>query len=176
MQKFYLDPNIQEVKSYVGESVIFLNVTAYAWYSNTYDNIIYHANDFNASYLYEPIFYNGYLKFIPNNPNFAVSIVAHNPRPLDPYLISRVISIFGNDSAIIRIFQRDLYPAYSTTFLKPIISNSKEWLFLVNETNLATPSEDQFPYFTISVSGSAGITEHDYEPGSPPSYLGSPTS
>ena len=135
--------------------------------------------DFNTSYLYEPIFYNGYLVFTPHGgstANFSVSITSQNPSPLDPHLISQATSIFGNDRQVISSMERDLYPANTTMVLKPVISNSKEWVFLINQTNVATSTLDQIPYFEISVTGSTGYTEYVYQPNNPPHYLSAPTT
>jgi hypothetical protein len=178
VQKYYFLSSIQQIKNYVNiDSIMYFNVTAYAWYTNNYNSKVYPTNDFNTSYLYEPIFYNGYLVFKPyggSNADFSVSIVAHNPSPLDSYLVTETSSIFGNDTKVVSSLERDLYPAYSTTVLKPVISNSQEWVFLINQTNLATPNVDGMPYFTISVSGKTGYTEYFYQPNNPPYYLSPP--
>lgn len=155
VQKYYFVSGIQQIKNYVSvDSIIYFNVRASVWYNNSYDSNSYRTSDFNTSYLYEPIFYNGYLIFRPyggSAANFSVSIVSHNPSPIDSYLVSKAASIFGNDGRVISSLEQDLYPAYSTTILKPVISNSQEWVFLINQTNLAFPNVNQMPYFTISV-------------------------
>jgi hypothetical protein len=180
VQKYYFLSSIQQIKSYVNvDSTMYFNVTACAWYTNTYNSNIYRTNDLNTSYLYEPVFYNGYLIFRPSggsNADFSVSIVSHNPSPLDSYLVSEASSIFGNDANVVSSLEQDLYPAYSTTILKPVISNSQEWVFLINQTNLATPNVDGMPYFTISVSGETGYTEYFYQPNNPPYYLSPPVT
>jgi hypothetical protein len=179
VQKYYFLSNMEQINNYVDtNSIMYFNVTTSAWYTNTYSSKTFRTSDFNASYLYEPIFYNGYLVFKPfggssRAMDFSVSIVSHNPDPLDSYLISEASSIFGSDTTVIGSLERDLYPAYSTTILKPVISNSQEWVFLINQTNMATANSDGMPYFTISVSGNAGYTEYYYEPNNPPYYLSS---
>jgi hypothetical protein len=180
VQKYYFLSSIQQIRNYVNiDSIMYFNVTASAWYANTYGSRTYRTSDFNASYLYEPIFYSGYLVFRPYgglDEDFSVSIISHNPSPLDSFLVSEASSIFGNDNPVTSSLGQDLYPAYSTTILKPIISNSQEWVFLINQTNLATPNVDGMPYFTISVSGKTGYTEYFYEANNPPYYLSPPAT
>jgi hypothetical protein len=180
VQKYFFLASIQQLKNYISvDSIMYFNVTVSAWYVNTYNSNMYRSSDFNTSYLYEPIFYNGYLIFKPSSgssADFSVSIVAHNPSPLDTYLVSETISIFGNDNSVISSLEQDLYPAYSSTVLKPVISNSQEWVFLINQTNIATPNVDGMPYFTVSVSGNNGYTEYFYQPNNSPYYLSSPVT
>jgi hypothetical protein len=177
VQKYYFLSNISEIKSYVGSSTIYLNVTVNAWYSNSYNSNTYKTSDFNTSYLYEPILYDGYLMFRPYGgfaENFSASIVSHNPSPLDLYLISKAIKIFGNDTQILSSLDQDLYPANFTTVLKPVISNSSGWVFLINQTNLGFPGLNEMPNLTISVSGNSGYTAYTYESNNPPYYLSAP--
>ena len=180
VEKYYFLSDIQQIENYVSaDSITYFNVTAYAWYDNSYDSINYRTNNFNTSYLYQPIFFNGYLVFRPyggSDANFSVSIVSHNPSPLDSYVVSEASSVFGNDTNAITSLDQDLYPAYSATILKPLISDSQEWVFLINQTNLATSNSDAMPYFTISVSGKAGYTQYIYEANNPPYYLSAPVT
>src|SRR5487761_38285 len=180
VQKYYFLSGIQQIKNYVDvDSITYFNVTTSAWYNNSYDSNSYRTSDFNTSYLYEPIFYNGYLVFRPyggSAANFSVSVISHNPSPLDSYLVSKADSIFGNDSRAISSLEQDLCPAYSTPVLEPVISNSQEWVFLVSQTNMAFPNLDQMPYFTISVSGNTGYTEYTYQANNPPYYLSPPVT
>lgn len=180
LHKFYFLSNVQEIENYTStDSIIYFNVTVNAWYENMYHSNAYQTNNFNSSYLYQPIFYNGYLVFTPYgglDANFSISVVSHNPNPLDPYLISEASSIFENNTSAIGSLEQDLYPAYSTTVLKPLISNSQEWVFLVNQSNLATSNSDAMPYFTISVSGRSGYTQYTYEANAPPYYLSAPVT
>ena len=181
--KFYFLANPSSIQSYISNSgIIYFNVTESAWYSPS-ANATLRYSEFNTSYLYEPIFYNGFLVFTNNNPNilieypansFNVSVVAHNPNPLDAYLVQKVVGIFGNDSRVIDAFEPDLYAANSTMELKPIFANATEIVFLVNQTNIMTSSTAQMPYFTISVRGIAGMTTYQYNESNPPSYLGRP--
>ena len=154
--KFYF--NSTEIQSYVSEnSIIYFNVSESAWYSlGAVKN-----SDFKTSYLYEPLSYNGYLVF--KNTNNA-SIVAHNPDPLNMYLLQKVEAIFGGDSDVMSSFKLDLYPAYNSTMtLKPFFQNTTEEVFLINQTNIMIPSESlAVPYFTISVHGIAGVTTYAY--------------
>jgi len=178
VQKYYFLSNIQQIENYASaDSIIYFNVTACAWYDNAYGSSNYRTNDFNTSYLYQPIFFNGYLVFNPyggSDANFSVRIVSHNPSPLDNYVVSEASSVLGNDTNPISSLDQDLYPAYSTTILKPLISDSQEWVFLINQTNLATTNADAMPYFTISISGRAGYTQYFYEANNPPYYLSAP--
>jgi len=180
VQKYYFLSSIQQIENYVSaDSIIYFNVTACAWYDNSYGSINYRTNDFNTSYLYQPIFFNGYLVFKPyggSDANFSVSIVSHNPSSLDSYVISEASSVFGNDTKATSSLEQDLYPAYSTTILKPLISDPKEWVFLINQTNLATSNSDAMPYFTISVSGKAGYTQYVYQANNPLYYLSAPVT
>ncbi len=181
VQKYFFLANIQQIKNYIAgvDSIMYFNVTTSAWYTSGYNSNMYISSDFNSSYLYEPIFYNGYLVFKPSGgsvADFSVSIVSHNPSPLDSYLASETRSIFGNDDTVINSLDQDLYPAYSTTVLKPVISNSEESVFLINQTNIATPNVDEMPYFTISISGKTGYTEFFYQPNNPPYYLSPPVT
>ncbi len=175
--KFYFLANLSSIRNYIAnEGIIYFNVNETAWYLR---DASLHYSEFNTSYLYEPLFYNGYLKFKAENnhsSDFAVSVVAHNPNPLNSYLIQKVEGIFGNDSQVIDSFEQDLYPAYSSIMvLKPYFANSTEEVFLVNQTNIMTPqSLGEVPYFTITVSGISGTTTYQYDAGNPPSYLGQP--
>lgn len=180
VQKFYFLSDVQQIKTYVSsDSISYFNVTVDASYSARYHSIIFRANDFSASYLYEPIFFNGYLLFKSHGgalANFTVTVISENPSPLDARLNLETSSIFGNDSQVLNSLGKDLYPANSTTVLKPRISNSTEWLYLINQTNLALPSMGELPHFTISVEGNTGFTEYNYQPNNPPYYLSSPTT
>jgi len=166
--KFYFKANLSSLINNHG--IIYFNITESAWYSQ---GASIHYSDFNTSYLYEPIFYNGYLVFTNNDPanGFNVSVVAHNPDSLNAYLVQKVVGIFGNDSHVVNDFEPDLYAAYSTMELKPIFANATEVMFLVNQTNIMTSSSAQMPYFTISVRGLIGMTTYQYNPSS---YLGQP--
>ena len=175
--KFYFLANLSSIRGYISDDgIIYFNVNETAWYLH---DATLHYSEFNTSYLYEPLFYNGYLIFKAENDHssaFTVSIVAHNPDPLDLYLIQQVKGIFGNDPQVIDSFEQDLYAAYSSTMvLKPSFANSTEELFLVNQSSIMTPqSLGEVPYFTISVSGVSGATTYQYDASNPPSYLGEP--
>ena len=154
--KFYF--NSTEIQSYVsGNSIIYFNVSESAWYSLGAEK----NPDFKTSYLYEPLSYNGYLVF--KNTNNA-SIVAHNPHPLNLYLLQKEEAIFGSNPGVISSFKMDLYPAYNSTMtLKPFFENATEEVFLINQTNIMIPSESlAVPYFTISVQGIAGETTYEF--------------
>jgi hypothetical protein len=167
VEKYYFMANMTEIDRYLSEGIVYFNVTESA---RSYDFAgSNNSNLFNTSYLYEPLFYNGYLVFSGSSQD-NVTITSYNPNPLDPYLISNVISVFGNDSKVISAFTSDLYEASSSFELKPIAPG----VYLVNQTNIATITNPQMPYLEISVSGPSGSTTYEYT-GNPPSYLGSPT-
>ncbi|MCL5068144.1 MAG: hypothetical protein M1368_07320, partial [Thaumarchaeota archaeon] len=177
--KFYFLANLSSIRAYIAnDGIIYFNVSETAWYLH---DATLHYSEFNTSYLYEPLFYNGYLIFKAAENDlssaFTVSVVAHNPDPLNQYLIQQVKGIFGNDPQVIDSFEQDLYAAYSSTMvLKPCFANATEEVFLVNQTNIImTPqSLGEVPYFTISVSGVSGTTTYQYDASNPPSYLGEP--
>ena len=173
--KFYFLANLPSIQSYILNSgIIYFNVTEAAWYSL---NATLRYSDFNTSYLYEPVFYNGYLVFSANNiANYNILVAVSNPNPLDPFLFQQVVGIFGNDSNVINAFSPDLYSAYSTMELKPIFANATEEVFLVNQTNIMNSLSAQMPYFTISVSGQMEMITYQYDANNPPSYLGSAVS
>lgn len=162
MWKFYFVASFPSIQNYISnDGIVYFNITESAWYSQG----TIRSSDYNTSYLYEPIFYNGYLIFKAANPDtvFNISIVAHNPDPLDEYLINEVTGIFGNDSQVIDSFQKDLYAAYSTTMvLKPYFENSTTEVFLVNQTDIMNGQSSGAPYFTITVSGVPGATTYVY--------------
>ena len=180
VQKFFFLSDIQQIKTYVSSnSIIYFNVTVRASYTNRYNSLNISSSDFSTHYLYEPIFYNGYLVFKAYGgdvTNFTVAIISKNPNPLDNQLMLEAASIFGNDSNVINSLKQDLYPAYSTTVLKPIVSNSTEYVYLINQTNIALSSEGEIPNFTISVNSNTGYTEYKYQPNNPPYFLSSPTT
>ncbi|MGA2875531.1 MAG: hypothetical protein ABSE82_08335 [Nitrososphaerales archaeon] len=173
--KFYFLANLPSIQSYISHSgIIYFKVTEAAWYSL---NATLRYSDFNTSYLYEPVFYNGYLVFSANNiANYNILVAVNNPNPLDPYLFQHVVGIFGNDSNVINAFSPDLYSAYSTMELKPIFANATEEVFLVNQTNIMNSLSAQMPYFTISVSGQMEMITYQYDVNNPPLYLGSAVS
>jgi hypothetical protein len=60
---------------------------------------------------------------------------------------------------VIHDFQNDLFPAYSTVMnLKAVNSSGGRWVFLLNDTNLATLNETRMPTLYISVQGQAAAT------------------
>ena len=168
VEKYYFTANMTEIDRYVSEGIVYFNVTEYA---RSYDfaGSSNSSSVFKTSYLYEPLFYNGYLVLTGSSQD-NVTITSYNPNPLDPYLISNVVSVFGNDSKVINAFRSDLCEAGSSFELKPIAAG----VYLVNQTNIATATNSQMPYLEISVSGPSGSTTYKYT-GNPPSYLGSST-
>lgn len=167
VEKYYFTANMTDIDRYLSEGIVYFNVTESA---SSYDFAVSNNNNlFNTSYFYEPLFYNGYLVFSGSSQD-NVTVTSYNPNPLDPYLISKVVSVFGNDSKVISAFTSDLYEASSSFELKPIAPG----VYLVNQTNIATATNSQMPYLEISVSGPSGSTTYEYT-GNPPSYLSSPT-
>jgi hypothetical protein len=155
LAKYYFSSNATDMGSYLtNQGMMYYNVSVFAWYDG-----IRNATDpvFNCSYFYEPIYYNGYLIFdLSGNANPAddnVSVMSYNPSPLDPYLIGEAEGVFGNDSQAVADFQLDLYPANATTVLQPVEASNGVYVFLVNQTNLATYEAYGQPYYVISITG-----------------------
>lgn len=179
VEKFYFLSDLQQIKSYINaDSIVYFNVTVVASYKYSYHLNSYVTEDFTTSYLYQPIFYDGYLIFKPYNnaSNFEMTIISNNPSPLDAHLLSKASYIFGNDSQVINSMEKDLYPAKTTTPIKPMILNSTEWVYLINQTNFGSQTQDGIPYYTVSLSANSGYTEYKYQPNDPPYYLSSPAT
>jgi hypothetical protein len=97
-----------------------------------------------------------------------VTITAQNPSPLNAYLIERVKSAFGNDSSVLKAFEKDLYSSNYTMTLKQLQTNLNGTItYLVNQTNLATISASSFPSFSINVSSELSGASYQFTSQSP---------
>jgi len=155
VQKYYFEGNATDMKDLLTQGFTYLNVTATA---SSQDFAGSNYTLFNASYLYQPIVFNGLLVFksfdSSGNPDpyAIVNITVHNPLPLDQYLISQVRDEFGNDSEVISAFKADLYDAYNETMqLIPFYLSDGTTAFLVNATSLSMPGS-AMPYYNVTVS------------------------
>jgi len=157
--KFYFTSDVGKIKGYSGQGLEYFNVTEQA-ISKDFAGGNYEL--FNTSYLYQPVYYSGYLTVFtygPSglDPSTSVNITLVTPDPLDPHLLAALNETFGQYPEVIHDFQRDLFPAYSPVMtLKPVSSTGGKWIFLLNDTNLATVNETQMPTLYISVKGQAG--------------------
>jgi hypothetical protein len=171
VQKYYFMGNITDFEAYASGGMTYFNLTssAYSWNFAGNTTLL-----FNTTYLYEPIQYNGYLMFkfynADGSPDLSanVTITAQNPSPLNAYLIGRVKSTFGNDSSVLKAFEKDLYPSNYTMVLKQLQPNLNGTItYLVNQTNLATIGVSAFPSFNITVSGELSGTSYQFTSQSP---------
>jgi len=171
IQRFYFMGNLTEFEAYVPDEMTYFNLTSSAYSKNFAGNT---TRLFNSTYLYEPIQYNGYLMFkfynADGSPNLSanVTITAQNPNPLDVYLIGMVKSTFGNDSAVLKAFEKNLYPSNYTMSLKQVQPNRNGTItYLVNQTNLAAIGASAFPSFNITVSSDLSGASYQFTSQSP---------
>ena len=177
VQKYYFENT--NVTANALKGTIYFNTTMSAW-SQDFPFVGNHQFLFNTSYLQEPVLYNGYVIFqtydAAGKPDPAVSnivVKVTNPQPLDPYLVSDAVKVFGNDSHVIAAFDRDLYPASATMTLAPIQQGNGRWVYLVNETNVSLNGNLSLPIYSVTVSGVSSGATYDYSPSIPfVSYLG----
>jgi len=157
--KFYFSSDVGKIQGYAGQGLEYFNVTELA-VSKDFAGGDYAL--FNTSYLYQPVYYSGYLTVFtygPSgpDPSTSVNMTLVTPDPLDPHLLAALNETFGQYPEVIHDFQSDLFPAYSTVMnLKPVSSTGGRWVFLLNDTNLATLNEAQMPTLYISVQGQSG--------------------
>ena len=105
--------------------------------------------------------YDGAGKPDPAVSNIVVKVT--NPNPLDPYLVSKVVKVFGNDSHVIAAFQKDLYAATASMTLVPIQHGDGRWVYLVNQTNISLNGNLTLPIYSVSVTGiSTGASDYNY--------------
>jgi len=171
IQKFYFMGNLTEFEAYAPDEMTYFNLTSSAYSENFAGNT---TRLFNITYLYEPIQYNGYLMFkfynADGSPNLSanVTITAQNSSPLNVYLVRRVESTFGNDSAVLKAFEKDLYPSNYTMTLKQLQPNLNGTItYLVNQTNLAAIGASAFPSFNITVSSELSGASYQFTSQSP---------
>ena len=148
-----------KIQGYTGQGLEYFNVTELA-VSKDFAGGNYGL--FNTSYLYQPVYYSGYLTVFtygPSglDPSTSVNMTLVTPDPLDPHLLATLNETFGQYPQVVHDFQKDLFPAYSAVMnLKPVSSTGGRWVFLLNDTNLAMLNETQMPTLYISVQGQAG--------------------
>jgi hypothetical protein len=157
--KFYFTSDVGKIQGYTGQGLEYFNVTELA-VSKGFAGGNYGL--FNTSYLYQPVYYSGYLTVFtygPSglDPSTSVNITLVTPDPLNPHLLSSLNETFGQYPEVLHDFEEDLYPAYSQVMnLKPVSSAGGKWVFLLNDTNLAMLNETQMPTLYISVQGQSG--------------------
>ncbi|MGD0318090.1 MAG: hypothetical protein ABSB56_00110 [Nitrososphaerales archaeon] len=171
VQKYYFMGNFTEFEACVPDEMTYYNLTSSAYSRDFAGNT---TQLFNTTYLYEPIQYNGYLMFkfynADGSPDLSanVTITAQNPSPLNVYLIGRVESAFGNDSSVLKAFEKDLYPSNSRMTLKQLQPNLNGTItYLVNQTNLATLAVSTFPSFNITISSELSGASYQFTSQSP---------
>jgi len=171
VQKYYFGGNITDFEAYVPHQVTYYNLTSSSYSRNFAGNTM---RLFNTTYLYEPVQYNGYLMFkfynADGSPDLSanVTITAQNPSPLNAYLIGRVDSTFGNDSSVLKAFEKDLYPSNYTMTLTQLQPNLNGTItYLVNQTNLATMGARAFPSFNVTSSSKLSGTLYQFTSQSP---------
>jgi hypothetical protein len=159
IEKFYFASGLPEIEGYTSQGLEYFNVTELA-VSKGFAGGNYGL--FNTSYLYQPVYYNGYITVFtygPSglDPSDSVNISLVTPDPLDPHLLSSLNQTFGSSQQVARDFEDDLYPAYSSVMsLKPLSSSGGIWVFLLNDTNLAMANDTAMPYLYITVTGGSG--------------------
>jgi hypothetical protein len=147
-------------ENYTARGVEWFNATFAAHWNSTGG---VHFDTFQSRYLYEPVLYDGYLNFTAvdqhgrPDPNVRVAVEANNPSPFNVQILDQASKIFGSDPKANASLKADLYEAYNATLtLKPIRMNTGSWLFLVNQTNRASPdgsAPPPMPTLLVSVSG-----------------------
>jgi hypothetical protein len=157
--KFYFESSTTKIGGYTGEGLEYFNVTELA-ISEHYAGGNYGL--FNTSYLYEPVYYNGYISVFTYgpaglDPSASVNITLVTPDPLNPHLLASLNETFGSYPGVVHPFMSDLFPASSYVMsLKPLSSSGGRWVFLLNDTNLAMANDTQMPYLHITVKGASG--------------------
>ncbi len=157
--KFYFASNVGRIQSYTGLGLEYFNATELA-VSKGFAGGNYGL--FNTSYVYQPVFYSGYLTVFtygPSglDPSTSVNITLVNPDPLNPHLLASLNATFGQYPEVVRDFRNDLFPAYSYVMnLKPVSSSGGKWVLLLNDTNLAMMNETQMPYLYLTIQGQSG--------------------
>jgi hypothetical protein len=166
VQKFYFIGNLSSF------SYPYYNVTISA-YSDDFAGSN-RTSLFNTSYLYEPVKYDGELVFHFYNqegkPDTTanVTITAHNPSPINVYLIDVVKSKFGNDTAVLNAFSQDLYPSNYTQQLKQAVPNTNGTIvYFINQTNYAMPQSQALPWFNVIISSQKSGLSFSYSPNPP---------
>jgi hypothetical protein len=156
--KFYFASSVPEIGDLTGEGLEYFNVTELA-ISQHFAGGNYGL--FNTSYLYEPVYYNGYITVFTYgpgglDPSASVNITLVTPDPLDPHLLASLNKTFNSYPEAVHAFKADLFPASSYVMsLKPLSSSGGRWVFLLNDTNLAMANDTQMPTLYINVTGAS---------------------
>jgi hypothetical protein len=157
--KFYFESSIPKVGGYTGEGLEYFNVTELA-ISQHFAGENYGL--FNTSYIYEPVYYNGYITVFTYgpaglDPSTSVNITLVTPDPLNPHLLASLNETFNSYPGVVHPFMADLFPASSyVVSLKPMSSSGGRWVFLLNDTNLAMANDTQMPSLYITIQGASG--------------------
>lgn len=157
--KFYFTSGVPKIEGYASQGLEYFNVTALA-VSEHFAGGNYGL--FNTSYLYQPVYYSGYIAVFTYgptglDPSSMVNVTLVTPDPLDPHLLASLNNTFGQYSEVVRDFKSDLFPAYSYVMnLKPVNSSGGKWVFLLNDTNLAMANQTAMPTLYITVQGQSG--------------------
>jgi hypothetical protein len=163
IEKIYFTSGFPEIEDYTNQGLEYFNVTELAvskGFAGGDDRL------FNTSYLYQPVYYSGYITFftygpLGPDPSDSVHVSLVTPDPLDPHLLLSLNQTFGSSQQVARDFEDDLYPAYSNVMnLEPISSSAGRWVFLLNDTNLAMTNDAPMPYLDIAVTG--GSANYSY--------------
>jgi len=167
VQKYYFQGNLTDFERYAPDGMTYYNLTEYAWSSDFAGAP--RLSLFNTTYLYEPVYYSGYLMFnfydASGKPDLSsnVTIVSYNPSPLNVYLLDCVKAKFGDDPAVLDAFGKDLYPSNYTITLKQLQPNVNGTIvYLLNQTNLAMMGNDAFPSFNVTVHSEVGGTAYQF--------------
>jgi hypothetical protein len=159
IEKFYFTSGVPEIEGYTNQGLQYFNVTELA-VSKGFAGGNYGL--FNTSYLYQPVYYSGYITVFtygPSglDPSDLVNVSLVTPDPLNPHLLSALNNTFGSYQQVAKDFENDLYPAYSSVMsLKPLSSSGGRWVFLLNDTNLAMTNDTMMPYLYITVTSGSG--------------------
>jgi len=95
--KFYFLSDTGKIQGYTGQGLEYFNVTELA-VSKDFAGGNYGL--FNTSYLYQPVYYSGYITVFtygPSglDPSESVNMTLVTPDPLDPHLLSSLSETFG---------------------------------------------------------------------------------
>jgi hypothetical protein len=157
--KFYFTSSIPKIGGYAGGGLEYFNVTELA-VSQHFAGGNYGL--FNTSYLYEPVYYSGYITVFTYgpaglDPSTSVNVTLVTPDPLNPHLLASLNETFNSYPGAAHAFRADLFPASSYVMnLKPMNSSGGRWIFLLNDTNLAMANDTQMPYLYITIQGTSG--------------------
>jgi hypothetical protein len=157
--KFYFTSAVPKLEGYASEGLEYFNVTELA-VSEHFAGGNYGL--FNTSYLYQPVYYSGYITVFTYgqtglDPSSKVNVTLVTPDPLNPHLLASLNNTFGQYSEVVHDFKSDLFPAYSYVMsLKPVNSSGGEWVFLLNDTNLAMANQTAMPTLYITVQVQTG--------------------